>query len=49
MISATKRSTEKVFGKLATDLGYSDKVQHLIWLWYHPKAKCSPDILDQKV
>ncbi len=49
MIRGTKHSNEKVFGKLATDLGYSDKVQHLIWLWYHPTEKCSTDILDQKV
>ncbi|MGD6808689.1 MAG: hypothetical protein ACQCN3_03235 [Candidatus Bathyarchaeia archaeon] len=44
-----KNSSEKVFGKLAADLGYSDKVQHLIWLWYHPNAECSADILDKKV
>jgi len=48
MMRGTKQSGEKVFGKLATDLGYSDKVQHLIWLWYHPAAKCSSDILNQK-
>jgi hypothetical protein len=47
MIRGTKNSGEKVFGKLATDLGYSDKVQHLIWLWYHPTAKCSTNILDK--
>ena len=48
MIRANKQSGEKIFGKLASDLGYSDKVQHLIWLWYHPAAKCSTTILDKK-
>jgi len=47
MIKRKKQASEKVFDKLA-DLGYSDKTAYLIWLWYHPGAKCSSDVLDKK-
>lgn len=45
MITDTTLSEEKNFFDKITDLGHSNKVTYLIWLWYHPKAKCSPDIL----
>jgi hypothetical protein len=46
-MKGNKKSGEKVFSKLA-DSGYSDKITYLIWLWYHPKAKCSTDVLEKK-
>jgi hypothetical protein len=43
----SKKSGEKVFSELASN-GYSEKITYLIWLWYHPKAKCATDILEPK-
>jgi hypothetical protein len=47
MVQKNRKSDEKVFGELG-EAGYSDKAAHLIWLWYHPKAKCSSDVLNEK-
>jgi hypothetical protein len=47
MIQAKRQSNEAVFTELA-DLGYSDKTAYLIWLWYHPAAKCATDVLEKK-
>jgi hypothetical protein len=42
------KSGEKIFSNLP-EFGYSEKTAYLIWLWYHPTAKCSTDVLDPKV
>jgi hypothetical protein len=47
MMKRYKKTGEKVFSELA-DSGYSNKTTYLIWLWYHPKEKCAPDVLEQK-
>jgi len=47
MLKGNKKSGEKVFSELA-NLGYSNQITYLIWLWYHPKAKCAADVLEKK-